>query len=436
VESVTGIQTVKSLAVEGKMQRNWEDALASYLQSSFNLATVGNVGNCISNLCQKLMTIAILYLGVRLVIENKLTIGQLIAFQMFANQFTAPVVRLCSVYNEFQQALLSVDRLGDILNNPVEVHSGKSITLPQLGGAIEFDKISFRYTVDGAMVLKDLSLKIEPGTSVALVGRSGSGKSTVAKLMQRLYLPAEGAVFVDGVDVRHMNPGWLRSNIGVVLQENYLFSGSIRENIAMPRPDAPIEDIIQAATIAGAHEFIAQMPQGYDTFVGERGSTLSGGQKQRIAIARALINNPKILIFDEATSALDYESERIIQQNLQKIKDGRTFVIIAHRLSTVQDCDVIVVLEKGEIVEMGAPAELLARKGAYQRLYSQQLAISLAGEKGALPELPEKRSGLVEAEAGQGRGMGAAVPPGEPAATPGMVVLPPAFTQSNGHPPV
>ena len=378
VESLTGIKTVKSLAIEGTLQRRWEDSLARYLQSSFNLATMGNVANCFSNLCQKLMTIAILYLGVRLVIENKMTIGQLIAFQMFANQFTAPVIRLCSVYNEFQQALLSVDRLGDILNNPVEVSSSKAITLPKVEGSIEFNKISFRYGMDGPNVLKNLSLKINPGTSIALVGQSGSGKSTLANLLLRLQLPLEGAVFVDGVDVRHMNASWLRSNMGIVPQESFLFTGTIRENIAMTRPDAPIEHIIEAATIAGAHEFISKMPLGYDTVVGERGSTLSGGQKQRIAIACALISDPKILIFDEATSALDYESEAIIQENLRKIKAGRTFIIIAHRLSTVQDCDVIVVLHEGEIVEMGSPSQLLAQNGAYAKLYSKQLSTSFA----------------------------------------------------------
>lgn len=401
VESVTGVQTVKSLAIEGSMQRKWEDALARYLHSSFNLTTMANVGNSISNLCQKLMTISILYLGVRLVIENKLTIGQLIAFQMFANQFTTPVIRLVNLWNEFQQALLGVDRLGDILNHPAEVQSSKAITLPKIAGAIDFDKISFSYTVDGPRVLQDFSLKIKPGTSVALVGRSGSGKSTIAKLMQRLYLPNEGAIFIDGVDVRHMDPYWLRSNMGMVLQENLLFSGSIRYNIAMPKPDAPIEDIIQAATIAGAHEFISQMPEGYDTVVGERGSTLSGGQRQRIAIARALLTNPQILIFDEATSALDYESERIIQQNLQQIKANRTFIVIAHRLSTVQDCDVIVVMEKGEIVEMGSPAELLASNGAYAHLHHSQQS---SKSKEQLPTMPVLNTAMALASIGGGIG--------------------------------
>ncbi len=374
VEAVTGIQTVKSLAVEGSMQRRWEDTLGTYLQASFKLSSLGTIANAISNTLQRVMSIAVLYFGVRLVIENKMTIGQLIAFQMFSNQFTQPVLRLCTLWNEFQQTLLAVDRLGDILNHPVEVQSAKAVTLPALKGAIRFDNVSFQYSPGAPTVLDRLSVSINPGTSVGIVGRSGSGKSTVAKLVQRLYLPSDGAIYIDGIDVRHMNPWWLRNNIGVVLQESYLFSGSIRDNIALPRPDAPMELVIQAAQLAGAHEFISQLPEGYDTFVGERGSALSGGQKQRIAIARALITNPRILVFDEATSALDYESERIIQDNLAKIRKGRTVIIIAHRLSAVRDCDAIIALDKGRIVEGGTHSHLLSRNGYYAHLHSQQSA--------------------------------------------------------------
>lgn len=373
VESVTGIQTVKSLAIEGSMQRRWEDTLANYLHSSFKLSSLGTIAGAISNTLQRLMTIAILYLGVRLVIENKLTIGQLIAFQMFAGQFTNPVLRLVNLWNEFQQTLLGVDRIGDILNHPVELQSDKAVTLPSLRGSIRFDSVKFQYAPAAPMVVDNMSFTVEPGTSIGLVGRSGSGKSTLAKLIQRMYLPIEGAIYVDDVDVRHMNPWWLRNNIGVVLQENYLFSGSIRENVSLSRPDASIEMIIEACKIAGAHEFISQLPEGYDTFVGERGSTLSGGQKQRIAIARALITNPRILIFDEATSALDYESERIIHDNLAKIKAGRTMLIIAHRLSTVRDCNRIIALDKGKIVEIGSHEELMRKNGYYAYLYNQQM---------------------------------------------------------------
>lgn len=375
VESVTGMQTVKSLAIEGSMQKNWEDYLGNYVKSSFKLANMGNISGAISGTFQKAMTITILYFGVKLVIVNQLTIGQLIAFNMFASQFTMPVLRLVGLWNEFQQALLGVDRLGDILNHPVEIQSSKLITLPKLQGSVIFDKINFKYTPNTPNVLSNLSFAIKPGMSVGIVGRSGSGKSTVTKLVQRLYTTNEGAIYIDEIDIRHMNPMWLRSNIGVVLQENYLFSGTIRENIAMPRPDAPIELILKVSQIAGAHEFVSQLPEGYDTIVGERGSTLSGGQKQRIAIARALISDPRILIFDEATSALDYESERIILTNLDKIKQGRTTFIIAHRLSAVRSCDVIIVLEKGQIMEAGTHDKLMENKGYYHYLNTQQEGI-------------------------------------------------------------
>lgn len=372
VETVTGVQTVKSLAIEGAMQRKWENYLATYLNSSFQLTKLNNFAQASSNLLQRAMIIAILFFGVKQVIAQQMTVGQLIAFQMFSNQLTNPIIRLVGLWNEFQQTLLAVDRLGDILNHPIEIQSAQAITLPQVKGAVRVENMTFRYGLDTPNVLNGISFNIPPGTSVGLVGRSGSGKSTITKLIQRLYIPQEGAIYVDDVDTRHMNPVWLRNQIGVVLQENYLFSGTIRENIALPRPDAPIELIIQAAQIAGAHDFIKEMPEGYDTLVGERGSTLSGGQKQRIAIARALISNPRILIFDEATSALDYESERIIQQNLVQIKQGRTVFIIAHRLSTVRDCNVIIALDKGQIVEMGTHKELMLKGGYYHMLTTQQ----------------------------------------------------------------
>ena len=380
VEAVTGVQTVKSLAIEGSMQKNWEDYLGNYVKSGFQLSNMGNFSSAIAGSLQKLMTISILYLGVKLVIENQLTIGQLIAFQMFANQFTGPILRLVNLWNELQQALLGIDRLGDILNNPIELHSPKAITLPKINGDIKFDNVSFKYNLSTPNVLENFSLDIKAGTKIGLIGRSGSGKSTITKLIQRLYLINEGAVYIDGIDIRHMNPYWLRQNIGVVLQESYLFSGTIRENISMPVQSAPIEAIIQAAKIAGADEFISQLPEGYETLVGERGSTLSGGQRQRIAIARALITNPKILIFDEATSALDYESERVITDNLDKITKNRTTFIIAHRLSTVQNCDIIVALDKGKIIETGTHEELIAKRGYYYSLYSAQ-SINL-GSKG------------------------------------------------------
>lgn len=372
VETTTGVQTVKSLAIEGTMQKKWEEYISKYVTSSFNLSNLSNISSNISGALQKLMTISILFFGVKLVIENKLTVGQLIAFQMFSNQLIGPIMRLLNLWNEFQQTLLAVDRLGDILNHPVEIESSKAITLPKVDGNIKFENVSFKYTPGTPLVLKNMSFEIKPNTSIGIVGQSGSGKSTVTKLIQRLYLINEGAIFLDGVDIRHMNPLWLRYNVGVVLQENYLFSGSIKENICMPKPTATMEEIIRVSKIAGADDFISKLPEGYNTVVGERGSTLSGGQRQRVAIARALITNPKILIFDEATSALDYESEHIINTNLNKIKQGRTMIVIAHRLSMVKDCNNIIVLKEGDIIENGNHSSLLKQNGYYKFLCNSQ----------------------------------------------------------------
>ena len=372
VESVTGVETVKSLALEGSMQKRWEDKLADYISASFNLSNFGFILGGLSGMLQKLMTISILYFGVLLVIKGELSVGQLIAFQMFANQFSGPVLRLVNLWNEFQQTVISVDRLGDILNTPTEQKNEKAITLAGIQGHIKFDKVNFAYKPGAPTVLKDLSFSIAAGMSVGIIGRSGSGKSTITKIIQRLYLPTEGAVFVDGVDIRHFDSKWFRTMIGVVLQENYLFRGTIKENIAMARPDASMDQIIQVARISGADAFITEFPEGYDTEVGERGSTLSGGQRQRVAIARALLTNPRILIFDEATSALDYESEKIINENLANIKKGRTTIIIAHRLSTVKNCDVIIAMDKGQIIEAGTHEELMEKKGYYHHLYTQQ----------------------------------------------------------------
>ena len=371
VESITGIQTVKSLAIEGKMIKDWEKNLGEYIMSAFRLSNLGNVAVTSSQTLQKTMSLAVIYFGVSLVFDKSMSVGQLIAFQMFASQLSGPILRLVRMWQDFQQAKLSLDRIGDIINTPPEVVGG-AITVKELKGEITAKDVNFRYTPEGPLVLDGVSFNIKAGMMVGIVGRSGSGKSTIAKLIQRLYLPLEGTIMLDGVDIRHMDPLFLRYRTGIVLQECFLFSGTIRENIAVAAPNASMDRIIQVARIAGAHDFISEMPMGYDTYVEERGSSLSGGQKQRIAIARALIMNPNILIFDEATSSLDYESEKVIQQNLNLIRQGRTVIFIAHRLSVMRDCDMIVVIDRGKIVETGNHQSLMQKDGLYAYLYKQQ----------------------------------------------------------------
>jgi len=371
VESITGIQTVKSLAIEGKMVKDWEKSLGEYILSAFKLSNLGNIAVTSSQTLQKMMTLAVIYFGVSEVFEGSMSVGQLIAFQMFSSQLSGPILRLVHMWQDFQQARLSLDRLGDIINTSPEVVGG-ALTVEKLQGGIVSKGVKFRYTAEGPLVLDGVDFEISPGMMVGIVGRSGSGKSTIAKLIQRLYLPLEGSIFVDGVDIRHLDPLFLRYKTGVVLQECFLFSGTIRDNIAMGAPEANMERIIQAARIAGAHEFISEMPMGYDTPVEERGSSLSGGQKQRIAIARALITNPNILIFDEATSALDYESERMLQNNLGLIRKGRTVIFIAHRMSVMKNCDRVLVIDKGKIVEEGNHESLMQKGGLYAYLYQQQ----------------------------------------------------------------
>ena len=374
VETVSGIDTLKAMAVEPQMTRDWDKQLAGYVAAGFRAATLSTVAHEGVNLVGKLVTVGTLWLGAKLVIEGELTVGQLIAFNMLAGRVAQPIMRLAQLWTDFQQTGISVQRLGDILNTRTEVAGNKS-PLPALTGRIELDQVVFRYRPDAPEVLRGVSLNIKPGEVIGVVGRSGSGKSTLAKLVQRLYVPERGRVLVDGVNLALADASSLRRQIGVVLQENVLFNRSIRDNIALADPGAPLEAVMRAAKQAGAHEFILELPEGYDTLVGEHGSTLSGGQRQRIAIARALITQPRILIFDEATSALDYESERIIQQNMKAICQGRTVIVIAHRLSAVREADRILVLERGQIVEQGSHAELLQHQaGFYSRLHRMQHA--------------------------------------------------------------
>jgi len=376
VESVTNIQTLKAGATEPQAVRRWDEQLAGYVAASFRVARLSAFAGEGIHLIQKLVTVGILWLGALEVMSGAMTVGGLVAFNMLAGRVSQPILRLAQLWQDLQQTGISVSRLGDILNTRAENASAAGrAQLPPLQGAIEFDQVRFRYRPDGSEVLRGVSFRLKPGEVMGIVGRSGSGKSTIAKLLQRLYVPERGRVLVDGVDLALADPSWLRRQIGVVLQENRLFARSVRENIALADPGVPMQAVIQAAKLAGAHEFILELPEGYDTLVGEQGSTLSGGQRQRIAIARALMTNPRVLIFDEATAALDYESERIIQDNMRFIAKGRTVIIVAHRLTAVRDAHSILVMENGEAVEHGTHTELVKQpEGRYARLYAMQSA--------------------------------------------------------------
>jgi subfamily B ATP-binding cassette protein HlyB/CyaB len=376
VESVTGIETLKAMAVEPQMQRRWEEQLAGYVAASFRVLSLGNTASQAVQFVSKVVTAALLYCGAKLVIDGSLSVGELVAFNILAGRVSAPVLRLAQMWQDFHQARLSISRLGDILNTTAEpTYTTGRAQLPAIRGDISFEHVSFRYRIDGQEVLRDVSFDVPAGQTVGIVGPSGSGKSTFAKLVQRLYVPERGRVLIDGMDLAMADPAWLRRQIGIVLQENVLFNRSVRENIALADPAMPMERVVAAAKLAGAHDFILELTEGYDTVVGERGSTLSGGQRQRIAIARALVTDPRILIFDEATSALDYESERIIQRNMKEIAKGRTVLIIAHRLSTVRATDRIVTLERGRLVEDGTHEALISNGGRYASLHRLQAGI-------------------------------------------------------------
>ncbi len=376
VERIAGIETLKAMAVEPQMQRRWEEQLAAYVTASFRVLSLGNTSSQLVQLVSKLVTAALLYCGAKLVIDGSLTVGALVAFNLLAGRVSAPVLRLAQIWQDFHQARLSLDRLGDILNTaPEPSYNPGQTALPTIRGDVAFEHVSFRYRIDGPEVLHNVSFEAPAGQVIGIVGPSGSGKSTLAKLIQRLYVPESGRVLVDGVDLGMVDPAWLRRQVGVVLQENVLFNGTVRENIALADPAMPIERVIAAAKLAGAHEFVLELPKGYDAIVGERGASLSGGQRQRLASARALVMDPRILVFDEATSALDYESERVIQDNMAEIVRGRTVFIVAHRLSAVRRADRILTIDRGRLTEDGTHEDLIKRGGRYASLYRIQAGI-------------------------------------------------------------
>ena len=372
VEAITGMQTVKASALEPQLAQRWDQQLAAYVAASFktnNLAAIAHEG---VGLIGKLVSAATLWYGAHLVMDNQLTVGMFVAFNMFAQRVAQPIMRIAQMWTDFQQTGISMARLGDILNTRTEVPPTSAVQLPTIKGRVQFDQVNFRYRPEAQLALSEVNLDITPGQVIGIVGRSGSGKSTLTQLVQRLYIPEQGRVLVDGIDISLIDAAQLRRQIGVVLQDNWLFNRSVRENIAIADPAAPIEAVLHAAQLAGAHEFVSELPEGYDTLVGEQGAGLSGGQRQRIAIARALFTNPRILIFDEATSALDYESEAVIQRNMAAICQGRTVIVIAHRLSSVRQAQRIVVMDKGRIVEAGPHETLLRHGGIYATLWAMQ----------------------------------------------------------------
>jgi subfamily B ATP-binding cassette protein HlyB/CyaB len=370
VETIHGMGTVKALALEPRRRRQWEERVAAATQMQFRVGKISAVAHSGTTLLEKLMLVTIIAVGATDVFAGTLSVGALVAFQMVAGRVSAPLVQIVSLVHEYQEVMLSVRMLGEVMNQRPEAGTARGLT-PAIRGDILFDKVVFSY-VPGTRVVDDVSFHVRPGSFVGIVGRSGSGKTTLARLIQGLYPVKDGIIRFDGVNARDIDIAHLRSNIGVVLQDTFLFHGTVRDNIAITRSDATLEEISDAARLAGAYEFIERLPRGMDTVLEENGANLSGGQKQRLAIARALLPQPRILVFDEATSSLDPESEAIVQANLASISRDRTLVIITHRLSNLVNADLILIMDEGRIVTRGRHAELVALSGIYQDLWRQQ----------------------------------------------------------------
>jgi ATP-binding cassette subfamily B protein len=376
VETVTGIHAVKAHGAERTSRERWEGLFARYVRTSFKASTASRISSNLGTFLTSLSTLLILWFGAKLAIEQQLTIGQLVAFQMLSARVTGPLLRLVQLWQTLQQVFLSVDRLGDVLNVAPEAEPGSGLVLPPLKGQVTFDQVFFRYKPNQEPILRGISFTVQPGMFVGIVGRSGSGKSTLSKLLQRLYLPESGRILIDGFDIKSADIGSLRHQIGVVLQEDFLFNGSILENITLGNPDITAEQVVEAARMAAAHDFISELSQGYETSIGERGTGLSGGQRQRIAVARLFLSQAPLLILDEATTALDSETEQQVLQNIQRIAKNRTVFMIAHRFEPLKKADLILVLEKGVLMEQGSHAELMQKKGLYYSLYQRQRAES------------------------------------------------------------
>jgi HlyB family type I secretion system ABC transporter len=374
VESLSGIQTVKAQNIELKTRWKWQERYAQYVSAGFNTVLTSTTAGAASNFLNKLSALLVLWFGAYLVLQGELTLGQLIAFRIISGYVTAPILRLAQLWQNFQETALSLERLSDIIDHPQEASEEEQdqIPMPEIQGKVQFENIAFRFAPSGPLQLANINLEFEVGQFVGIVGQSGSGKSTLMKLLPRLYEPESGRILVDNYDISKVELYSLRRQVGIVPQDSLLFEGSIQENIALTNPDATTDAIIEAAKTACAHDFIMDLPMGYNTRVGERGSSLSGGQRQRIAIARTILQNPRLLILDEATSALDYDTEHQVSMNLKAWSQGRTVFLITHRLNTIQQADTILVMDQGSAVEQGTHQELMALQGRYYALYQQQ----------------------------------------------------------------
>ncbi|MGH7999573.1 MAG: peptidase domain-containing ABC transporter [Brasilonema sp.] len=375
VEALSGIQTVKAQNIELRSRWRWQEYYSNYVSAGFQTVVTSTAASVTSNFLNQVSSLLVLWVGAYLVLQGKLSLGQLIAFRIISGYVTAPLLRLTQLWQNFQQTALSLERLADILDTPSEVdEDSNNIPIPAIDGAVKYENVCFRFTPTTPLQLNNINLDFPSGKFVGIVGQSGSGKSTLMKLLPRLYDLESGRIFIDGYDIAKIELYSLRRQIGMVLQDSLLFDGTIQENIALTNPDATTDEIMIAAKVAAAHDFIMSLPNGYNTRVGERGSSLSGGQRQRIAIARTVLQNPRLLILDEATSALDYQSERQVCDNLAEAFRGRTVFFITHRLSTIKNADIILLLEKGLVAEQGTHNELMQQKGRYYCLYQQQEA--------------------------------------------------------------
>jgi ATP-binding cassette subfamily B protein len=372
VESIHGIQTVKALSMEPVQRKAWDEKSAKSVAMQYRVGKISITATTISKFLEKMLTVVVVWYGASLVIGKQISVGELVAFQMISGRVTGPLVQLVGLVHSYQQCALSVRMLGSVMNHNAEAGIGQGLR-PQVRGHLEFENVTFSYAPTSPPALDRVSFEVPEGKIVGIVGRSGSGKTTLTRMLQGMHQPQSGIIRIDKLDMRELDIAHLRQNIGVVLQDNFLFRGTVRENIAMAKPNSTFPEVVYMARMAGAAEFIERMPQSYDTMLEENGSNLSGGQKQRLAIARALLKDPRILIFDEATSALDPESEAIIQRNLKKIAEGRTVFMVSHRLSTLTDCDAIIVLERGEIDSMGTHQQLLQKSKVYKDLWHQQM---------------------------------------------------------------